>query len=191
MIGFLHGTAHSSDILLVNGVGYLVAVPGGLEADEVVDLHVVTVIREDAFELYGFRDPLDQSVFRMLCKAPGVGAKTALTMLTTLGCAGVAHALANKDHAALARTPGIGAKSAERICAAVTVPADLLAALAAPEGAHAAAPADGPEDPLVTALTGLGWNPAQAATAAAAARGTCAPDASEDVLLRAAIRAAA
>ncbi|HQT42800.1 MAG TPA: Holliday junction branch migration protein RuvA [Halothiobacillus sp.] len=124
MIGRLKGVLISKQppwlLLDVQGVGYEVEVPLstlfdlpniGIEAT----LLIHTVVREDAFLLYGFSREVERRLFRHLLKVTGVGAKLALAILSGMNADEFASAIARNDIAALIRLPGIGRKTAERL----------------------------------------------------------------------------
>src|SRR6185369_17965461 len=124
MIGKLKGVIDSYGedfiILDVHGVGYQVhcsartlqALPA---AGEAATLSIETHVREDAIRLFGFESDVEREWFRLLQTVQGVGAKVALAVLGTLRPADLANAIALRDKAAVARTPGVGPKVAERI----------------------------------------------------------------------------
>jgi Holliday junction DNA helicase RuvA len=186
MIGYLHGNALGHNIVLVGGVGYLVTVPGGLDDGAAYTLHVVTIVREDALDLYGFETPQDAEAFRLLLKGPGIGPRLAIAMLEQLGAAATVHALAAGDTAALSRTSGVGPKVAAKLIAAITVPAALLEIYdAAP--AHEAVE-EGEADDLVGALVNFGFDREDAVRAAASARQSAGAGADEATLIKTAMR---
>ena len=124
MIGKLKGLIDSYGedyvILDVGGVGYQVhcssrtlqALPAPGEA---AVLSIETYVREDQIKLFGFRSDVEREWFRLLQTVQGVGAKVALAVLGTLPPSDLANAIALRDKAAVARTPGVGPKVAERI----------------------------------------------------------------------------
>lgn len=77
-------------------------------------LYTHLVIKEDAHELYGFVDAFERTVFKKLLSVSGVGPKSGLSILSNLGVSGLLNALIHKDAAMLAKTPGIGKKTAEK-----------------------------------------------------------------------------
>src|SRR3954469_1760064 len=124
MIGKLKGIIDSygedSIILDVNGVGYLVhcsartlqELPG---VGEPAVLAIETYVREDQIKLFGFMSDTEREWFRLLQTVQGVGAKVALSVLGTLRPSELGTAVAMRDKATVARTPGVGPKVAERI----------------------------------------------------------------------------
>ena len=124
MIGKLKGIIDSYGedyvILDVGGVGYQVhcsartlqALPAPGEAGDALDR---TYVREDQIKLFGFSSDIEREWFRLLQTVQGVGAKVALSVLGTLKPSELASAIAMRDKAMVARSPGVGQKVAERI----------------------------------------------------------------------------
>ena len=164
MIGRLSGkllAKHPPQVLLeVGGVAYELDVPMstfyGLPATgESVSLHTHLVVREDAHTLYGFGTLEERGVFRQLIRISGIGARTALSVLSGLSVADLAHAVALQDAVPLTRVPGIGKKTAERLLL------ELKGKLA-----EASAPAGGqPAADVVNALVALGYSDKEALVA--------------------------
>jgi holliday junction DNA helicase RuvA len=190
MIGKLRGTVDSagadSAIIDVGGVGYEVACsPRTLAAlprpGSTVTLSIETHVREDAIRLYGFLSEAERGWFRLLQSVQGVGAKVALSILGTLEAEQLATAIALQDKAMMARAPGVGPKVALRIVNELKDKAPLPivggAAKGFSSGAGNGAAANGKGDPArtspeaeaVSALSNLGYAPAQANAAVAAA----------------------
>lgn len=124
MIGRLRGVVvHKQPpqlLLDVNGVGYEVHAPMTTfydipEAGQTVTLYTHLIVREDAHLLFGFSRGEDREVFRQLIKVTGIGAKTAVSILSGLASADLAHCVAEGDVDRLTRVPGIGRKTAERM----------------------------------------------------------------------------
>ena len=104
----------------VAGVGYEVDVPmstfyGLPGTGEPVTLHTHLVVREDAHTLYGFATLEERAAFRQLIRISGIGARTALSVLSGLSVADLAQSIALQDSGRLTRIPGIGKKTAERL----------------------------------------------------------------------------
>lgn len=139
------------------GVGYKVFVPRQPESDD-AHLHTHHVVREDGQFLFGFASREELALFEMLISVNGVGPKAALAILSVSRPADVAAAIAAGDVAALARAPGVGKKTAERLIV------DLRGkvARAGDAGLPTAAPV---EDEAAAALQALGYTPAEAAAA--------------------------
>jgi Holliday junction DNA helicase RuvA len=107
-------------IVDVNGVGYEVDVPMSTfynlpEIGAKITLLTQFVVREDAHLLFGFLTAREREGFRQLVKVSGIGAKSALGILSGLSVDDLAHAIATQDIALLVRIPGIGKKTAERM----------------------------------------------------------------------------
>ena len=124
MIGRLVGrlvSKHPPQVVVdVAGVGYEVDVPMSTffnlpATGEMVTLHTHLAVREDAHVLYGFGTTEERAAFRRLIRISGVGARTALALLSGLSVADLAHAVAAQDTARLTKVPGIGKKTAERL----------------------------------------------------------------------------
>ena len=124
MIGRLTGILlekHPPQILLdVQGIGYEVDVPMSTFYDlpaigAQATLYTQLVIREDIHLLFGFATESERQTFRQLVKISGVGARTALALLSGLSVPDLHQAVATQDGARLIRVPGIGKKTAERL----------------------------------------------------------------------------
>jgi len=154
MIAFLRGTldekrlvpAPPAAVLDVGGVGYELSVPlSTFDALPRVGaecrLEVSEIIREDAHLLFGFATAAEKSLFELLQSVSGVGPKTALSAVSGLPPAELRAAVASGDAKALARLPGVGKRTAERICVELRGKIDPLEAAAASAAGKAGAPA--------------------------------------------------
>ena len=182
MIGKLKGLIDSYGedyvILDVGGVGYQVhcssrtlqALPSPGEA---AVLSIETYVREDQIKLFGFRTDTEREWFRLLQTVQGVGTKVALSILSTLRPADLASAIALRDKAMVARSPGVGPKVAERIVTELKDKAPKYAeidpAVVRLAGAVEEKRAPQPVADAVSALVNLGYGQPQAAAAIAAA----------------------
>jgi Holliday junction DNA helicase RuvA len=197
MIGKLKGIIDSYGedyvVLDVHGVGYQVhcasrtlqALPSPGEA---ATLSIETYVREDQIKLFGFRTDHEREWFRLLQTVQSVGAKVALAVLSTLPPNDLANAIALRDKAAVARTPGVGPKVAERI---VTELKDKVPALSNvdPAVVHLSGALDDNRAPrpvtdAISALVNLGYGRPQAAAAVAAASRTAGDDAGTAQLIK-------
>ena len=124
MIGRLTGKLagkHPPQVLLdVAGIAYEVDVPMSTfytlpATGEAVTLHTHLVVREDAHVLYGFATLEERTAFRQLIRISGVGARTALSVLSGLSVADLAQAITLQEAGRLTKIPGIGKKTAERL----------------------------------------------------------------------------
>ncbi|HZM48120.1 MAG TPA: Holliday junction branch migration protein RuvA [Burkholderiales bacterium] len=168
MIGRIHGKLvekHPPQIVVdVGGMGYEVDVPmstfynlPATGAD--VALYTHLAVREDAHQLFGFATEAERHAFRQLLKISGVGARTALSVLSGLSVSDLRDAVVNQDSGRLTKVPGIGKKTAERLL--LELRDKLDAVLAAP----AAAKGDGKAGDVMNALLSLGYNDKEAAWA--------------------------
>lgn len=169
MIGRIQGTLlekHPPQIVVdCQGVGYEVEVPMstfyGLPATgQPVTLLTHLVVREDAHLLYGFASEAERRAFRQLLRISGVGARTALAVLSGMTVAELAEAVTLQDSGRLTRVPGIGRKTAERLL--LELKDKLGVELAATVAAARPAPAT---SDVLRALLALGYSEKEAAGA--------------------------
>ena len=162
MIGRLTGKLagkHPPQVLVdCNGVGYELDVPMSTfynlpAVGDPVTLHTHLVVREDIQALYGFGTLEERAAFRQLLKISGVGARTALSVLSGMSVAELAQAVALQESARLTKVPGIGKKTAERLLL------ELKGKLADAKPA-----ATGASD-VLNALLGLGYSEKEALAA--------------------------
>jgi Holliday junction DNA helicase RuvA len=148
----------------VNGVGYEVDVPMSTfyqlpALSERVVLLTHLAVREDAHQLYGFATAEERAAFRELIRISGIGARTALALLSGLSVAELAQAITLQETAWLTRVPGIGKKTAERLLL------ELKGKLGADLGTSAASPANDAGVDVIHALLALGYNDREAKAA--------------------------
>ena len=149
----------------VNGVGYELEVPMstfyGLPAlGQNVSLTTHMAVREDGHFLYGFATEDERAAFRQLLKVAGIGARTALAVLSGLSVHDLAQAVALQESGRLVKIPGIGKKTAERLL--LELRDKLAKALPAVAGSVTAnLPGDDRAD-IVNALLALGYNEKEA-----------------------------
>jgi Holliday junction DNA helicase RuvA len=164
MIGRISGTLLEKNppqlLIDCNGVGYEVSVPmstfynlPGLGEKVVLLTHFV--VREDAQLLYGFGNASEREVFRQLIRIAGVGARTALSILSGLSVAELGSAITLQEAGRLTRIPGIGKKTAERLL--LELKGKLGDAVAAPASVASSAQAD-----ILQALVALGYSDREA-----------------------------
>jgi len=149
----------------VQGVGYEIDVPMSTyynlpNVGERVALFTHLLVREDAHLLYGFASESERKAFRQLLKISGVGARTALSLLSGMSVAELVQAVAAQEAGRLTRVPGIGKKTAERLLLELKgkLGADLMAGVAV----NRAAPAG---SDVLHALLSLGYNEKEAQSA--------------------------
>jgi Holliday junction DNA helicase RuvA len=164
VIGRLAGklvAKHPPQIVVdVHGVGYELDVPMStlyqLPATG-TDVTLLThlLIREDAHQLYGFSTESERSLFRKLLKISGVGARTALSVLSGMSVADVKQAVTQQDSGRLTKIPGIGKKTAERLLLELKDKLDI--AVVAVQSEASTAGSD-----VINALLALGYNDKEA-----------------------------
>lgn len=164
MIGRIHGTLLEKNTppticIDVGGIGYEIDVPMGTlyklpEVGAQVTLHTHLQVRDDAHILYGFSSKAERSAFRSLIKVTGVGARTALAVLSGMSVEELSSAITLQETGRLTQVPGIGKKTAER----------LLLELRGKLGADidvVAAPAASSQSDILNALLSLGYSSAE------------------------------
>jgi len=192
LTGTLAETAPDHVVIDVNGVGYLVLASGRtLDALGPIGSDVMLLtelqVREDGWTLFGFGSAGEREAFRQLTSVQGVGGRVALAILSVLDPSELAAAVSRGDKAMVARANGVGPKLAMRI---VNELAGKLGSPALAGTAGAPAPRGGPAADALSALANLGFKPAEASAAVAAASDELGPDATLDALVRLALRKA-
>jgi Holliday junction DNA helicase RuvA len=166
MIGRLSGTLvekNPPQILLdVRGVAYEIDVPMSTfynlpGVGESITLLTHLIVREDAHLLFGFASEAERRAFRQLIRISGIGARTALSVLSGLSVAELAQAVSLQESGRLTKIPGIGKKTAERLLLELKdkLGADLTAAV----GVHRAPPVT---SDVLNALLALGYSDKEA-----------------------------
>jgi Holliday junction DNA helicase RuvA len=199
LIAKLKGTVDAvngdSAVIDVNGVGYLVSASARTLRDLVVGgpatLLVETIVREDAIALYGFLETAERDWFRILTTVQGVGARVALSILSTLAPDEIARAIAAQDRASLSRAAGVGPKLAARLATELRDKAAAFGVAPAPSRAAATAPA-GPggsvNEDAVSALVNLGYRRVEAFGAVARVAQRLGSNAQLDAVIRAGLQ---
>jgi Holliday junction DNA helicase RuvA len=193
LTGILAESTADHAVIDLAGVGYLVQAStrtlsligpvGGT-----VMLFTEMQVREDSMTLFGFGSAAERDWFRLLTGVQGVGGRVALAILSALSAEELRKAVASGDKAMVARAQGVGPKLAERIVRELK---DKVGGLVLGPAALASAPATGAATDAVSALTNLGFRPAEASAAVAAANDELGDDASLDALVRLALKKAA
>ncbi|WP_438979670.1 Holliday junction branch migration protein RuvA [Polynucleobacter sp.] len=125
MIGRIQGilvSVHPPRLLVdCQGIGYEVDVPMSTlyqlpQAGQKITLLTHFQVREDAQQLFGFATETEREAFRQLIKISGVGSRTALAVLSGMSVNELAQAIAMQEAGRLTQVPGIGKKTAERLC---------------------------------------------------------------------------
>jgi Holliday junction DNA helicase RuvA len=143
-------------------------------------------VTDETLKLYGFAGAEEREWFRLLQTVQNVGARVALSVLSTLSPADLSRALALGDKAMIGRAPGVGPKLALRIATELKdkVPAMMMGA----ERAAMPVAPRGPEGEAVSALVHLGYGESQAAEAVARAAAALGAEAATAVLIREALK---
>jgi len=195
--GRLDSTGIDHAVIDVGGVGYLVGASSRTLAalgpvGEAVTIHTEMLVAEDSIRLVGFARAEERDWFRLLTHVQGVGSRVALAILSALEPLELHRAVAMGDKAMIARANGVGPKLAQRIvnelkdkigATPVGGPLGVGGAVAMPVGSLSA--------DALSALQNLGFKPAEASSAVAAAEEELGDGASLDALVRLALRKAA
>ena len=192
MIGYLEGTLKQLDatraLVMAGGVGYELHISlqtyYRIEGKPQVALEVYTHVREDALSLYGFAGPEEKYAFEKLISISGIGPTLAQKILSGIDPADLAEAIARDDARKLSSIPGVGKKTAERIC--LELRDKILLPTAA---ATAATPTrTSVNDDVQSALVNLGYRPRDAELAVDKARQELGGDAEFSAVLKRALR---
>ena len=166
MIGRISGKLlrrHPPQVIVdVQGIGYEIDVPMSTfyqlpATGSDVTLFTHLLVREDAHLLYGFASEQERHVFRQLLKISGVGARTALSVLSGMSIGDLYDAVSTQDSARLIKVPGIGKKTAERLLLELKDKLDVTVVAANSAGANGG--------DILNALQALGYNEKEAAWA--------------------------
>ncbi len=180
MISRIHGRLAAKEIdhleIMVAGVGYEIAVPLSVyeklpAVGEEVALCTHLVVKEDAWQLFGFSTPRDRRIFRALLGAKGVGPALALALLSALNSDRLVRAIREKDIATLQTVPRVGRKKAEQL---VLDLADKLDDVAGEESVGV--PLRGNAEDAIRGLVSLGYARPDAERAVRAATGDTVAD---------------
>ena len=175
MITFIEGKVAEKNpgelvMMSAGGVGFsllcsnatLSAAPG---KGETWRCYTVMNVREDAIELFGFASRQEREMFRRLCTVTGVGAKTALGVLSALSLRDLSVAIVTGDVTALSRAPGIGKKTAQRIVLELKDKVEQQDVSTTGAAAPVSAPVGSAQQEAQAALQALGYTSAEAARA--------------------------
>ena len=164
MIGRLRGCliqkSPASALIECGGVGYVCAISLGTygllpEEGAQAVLHVETLLRENELSLLGFATQEERQLYRLLVKVDGIGPKLALAALGSLPLTDLLRAIRGRDVKTLCRIPGVGKKTAEKLCFELS---EKLGGLGGLEGLSGpSGPLDAWEADLRSALTNLGF----------------------------------
>lgn len=161
MIGRITGTlleiTPPTVCIETGGIGYEIDVPMSTlytlpAAGQTASLYTHLAIREDAHVLYGFSSPQERMAFRALIKVTGIGARTALSLLSGMSVQDLSAAISLQDSSRLVKVPGIGKKTAERLLL------ELRGKLGADLDISPAGRAIHAQDDVLNALLALGYS---------------------------------
>jgi holliday junction DNA helicase RuvA len=166
MIAWLRGVVQrktaDSVVIDVSGVGYLVSIPvstlGAVPGPgEEISLHIHTHLREESLSLYGFATEREKELFQLLLGVSGIGPKLALSVLSGLAVQDLLAAIGSSDDAKLCVIPGIGKKTAARLCLELKDKVRQLAPEVHLQSGAGASVLSGHLDDAVSALVNLGY----------------------------------
>ncbi|EQB02897.1 Holliday junction branch migration protein RuvA [Sphingobium baderi] len=195
--GRLDSTGIDHAIIDVGGVGYLVGASSRTLAalgpvGEAVTVHTEMLVSEDSIRLVGFARGEERDWFRLLIGVQGVGSRVALAILSALEPLELHRAVAAGDKAMVARANGVGPKLALRIVNELKDKIGVAPTAAGPLGSGGVSiSAGGYSADALSALQNLGFRPAEASAAVAAAEEELGEEATLDALVRLALRKAA
>lgn len=169
--GILAEITEDAIIVENQGIGYEIAVPGQVfdylpSVGEEVKIYTYHYVREDAILLYGFLTKEDMRIFKMLIGVSGIGPKGALSILSVLSTDDLRFAILGDDAKAIAKAPGVGAKTAQRVIIELKDKLSLEDAfeqkLANQAQKAELNPAVGVKNEAILALTSLGYSQSEA-----------------------------
>lgn len=169
--GILAEITEDAIIVENQGIGYEIAVPGQVfdylpSVGEEVKIYTYHYVREDAILLYGFLTKEDVRIFKMLIGVSGIGPKGALAILSVLSTDDLRFAILGDDAKAIAKAPGVGAKTAQRVIIELKDKLSLEDAfeqkLANQAQKTELNPAVGVKNEAILALTSLGYSQSEA-----------------------------
>ncbi len=153
-------------VLDVGGIGYNIHISArvaqGLPGiGQEIKLHTYTLVREDAFSLYGFLTRADLDIFKKCITVNGIGPKGALAILSVMDADALRYAIFSGDAKAISKAPGIGGKTAERLILdlkdKVSYDDTIINMEIAGQNPVVQGPAEGPLKEAVEALVALGY----------------------------------
>jgi Holliday junction DNA helicase RuvA len=199
MIAYVHGViediSEDNVVVDVGGIGYNVRISADTAArlpgeGEMVRLYTYTLVREDAFLLYGFLTKSDLEIFKKCITVNGIGPKGALAILSVMDADALRYAIMTGDAKAISRAPGIGARTSERLILDLKDKIQIDDALIGREIAVTAAGGQVVDSPqkkeAVEALVSLGYGQAESIKAVNAIQGI--EDMDSGAVLKAALK---
>ncbi len=194
--GMIQAVAEDAVIVENHGIGYRIFVPGSvvgsLRVGEERKLYTHFAVREDAMQLYGFLTQDDCELFRLLLGVSGVGPRGALAVLGVMSADDLRFAILSDDAAAIAKAPGVGKKTAQKVILELKDKLDLMDAFEkqaarTAQGESLQAAAGSAQNDAILALNALGYGSTEAMKAVRAAGGELA-DADAETLIKAALK---
>ncbi len=198
MITSIQGTLTAASplhaVVELNGFGYEVNIPVTTaeklpQPGATVKLHTLVIYREDSQTLYGFADPADRDFFRLMIEhVTGVGPKVALSIMSRLSLPMLQSAIRMGDVTTLAKCPGIGKKTAERLIVELRAKvgsSETPASITSPSGEGA--DTSSAHRDAVAALVALGYKAADADQAVRRAKVSLGSDATTEALVKRAL----
>ncbi len=161
--GSLEEKTNGYVVIDVGGVGYKVfmsdvAIQNIGEKGNIVKVHTYYYVREDNISLYGFISKEELTMFELLLSVSGIGAKSAITMLSNIAPSSFALAVISNDIKQLTKIPGIGSKTAQRIVLELKDKLKTDTAISKTEETIVAIKQDNISDDAIAALQMLGYN---------------------------------
>ncbi|HEY0143032.1 MAG TPA: Holliday junction branch migration protein RuvA [Thermoanaerobaculia bacterium] len=193
MLGYIEGTLRQLDatraLVIAGGVGYQIHISlqtyYRIEGKRDVALDLYTYVREDTLALYGFASGDEKVAFEKLISISGIGPTLAQKILSGIDPADLADAIARSDARKLSSIPGVGKKTAERICLELRDKLVIGAGTSATPVAPSRASVD---DDVQSALVNLGYRPKDADLAVEKARKELDGEPEFSALLKGALR---
>ena len=192
LIGKVAEIEEDNLVLEVGNIGYNVQVPGSVAAQlppvgQQVKVYTYTSVREDALQLFGFLTKDDLRMYRMLITVSGIGPKGGLSLLGAMSADEIRMAVLTQDAKAIARAPGIGNKTAQRLILDLRDKISLEDAFSPEQGSavQGTGVLDQARNEAVEALTALGY---PASDALRAVKAVEQEDMDVEALLKAALR---
>jgi Holliday junction DNA helicase RuvA len=166
MIAYLEGRMITQSdaglVVMVGGVGLLVAVPAPLRArlrpGELVSVHTHLVVREDLLALFGFETESERDFFLLLLGVNGIGPRTAMAILSILSVDAIKRAVLSEQAEIFSRVPGVGKRNAQKILL-------HLQGKIKSDGVEAIAGMGDQDGSVLEALTALGYSVVEAQAA--------------------------
>ena len=166
--GYLSEVYEDSIVIESQGVGFQVGVPSSVISElppigSEVKIHTWLQVGENLMALYGFSTKDDLRIFKMLIGVSGIGPKGALAILSTIRPDDLRFAILSGDAKAIAKAPGIGLKTAQKVILELKDKISLEEAVEQKrEAAAAGEPLEGAREDALEVLTALGYSPAEA-----------------------------